>query len=62
MLSKVNEEYFHFMKWTIGCRVFNYMKQLSIPGSRISACYFGQIQTFEMQEGVLKQENKLMGE
>lgn len=39
------------------------MKQLSMPGSRVSACYFGQIQTFEMQEGVvLKQENNSMGE
>jgi hypothetical protein len=39
------------------------MKQLSIPGSRISVCYFGQSQTFEMQEGVvLKQKNNSMGE
>jgi len=51
------------MKWTIDCRVFNYMKQLSIPGSWISVCYFGQSQSFEMQEGVvLKQENNSMGE
>jgi hypothetical protein len=51
------------MKWTIGRRVFNYVKQLSIPDSRISVCYFGQSQTFEMQEGVvLKQENNSMGE
>ena len=51
------------MKWTISCRVFNYMKQLSNAGSRMSACYLGQIQTFEMQEGVgLKQENNSMGD
>jgi len=50
------------MKWTIDCRVFNCMKQLPIPGSRVSGCYFGQIQTYKMQEGVVLKQDTSMGE